>query len=214
MKLFGLRFAAMLWAIAMFSTGCIGSMIEKRKAERIENDAAYRHSLGIYRVGDIYDADGKRGVVFEIDSMGNHGKIVALYETKCRWDVHTKIVWPEYFGTATGADSESDGMYNFRKVTVQDRWLEKYPAFAFCAEQGDGWYLPAYKEMCRLDSESDRLNPVLDSLNGDPLRGASYWTSSESSGATAWQYYAGSKHMDAGTHPKNEEVYVRSIAAF
>ena len=68
MKLFGLRFAAILWAIAMFNTGCIGSMIEKRKAERIENDAAYRHSLGIYRVGDIYDADGKRGVVFEIDS--------------------------------------------------------------------------------------------------------------------------------------------------
>lgn len=31
-----------------------------------------------YKVGDIYDVDGKRGVVFEVSEDGVHGKIVAV----------------------------------------------------------------------------------------------------------------------------------------
>jgi hypothetical protein len=31
-----------------------------------------------YKVGDLYDVDGKQGVVFEVSEDGNHGTIIAL----------------------------------------------------------------------------------------------------------------------------------------
>lgn len=41
-----------------------------------------------YKVGDIYDVDGKRGVVFDVSQDGKHGTIVALTQPKelMTWD--------------------------------------------------------------------------------------------------------------------------------
>lgn len=40
-----------------------------------------------YKVGDIYDVDGKRGVVFEVSEDGTHGKIISteLVSDKMTW---------------------------------------------------------------------------------------------------------------------------------
>ncbi len=35
-------------------------------------------SAQTYKVGDLYDVEGKKGVVFEVSEDGKHGKIVAL----------------------------------------------------------------------------------------------------------------------------------------
>lgn len=35
-----------------------------------------------YKVGDIYDTDGKKGVVFEVSEDGKHGTIIALTQPK------------------------------------------------------------------------------------------------------------------------------------
>lgn len=35
-----------------------------------------------YKVGDLYDVDGKKGVVFEVAEDGKHGKIIALTEPR------------------------------------------------------------------------------------------------------------------------------------
>jgi hypothetical protein len=34
-------------------------------------------SAQVYKVGDYYDADGKKGVIFEVTEDGKHGKIIA-----------------------------------------------------------------------------------------------------------------------------------------
>lgn len=39
-------------------------------------------SAQTYKVGDVYSASGKKGVVFEVTADGKHGKIVALTEPK------------------------------------------------------------------------------------------------------------------------------------
>ena len=39
-----------------------------------------------YKVGDLYNENGKKGIVFEVDASGEHGKILSLEETKCDWN--------------------------------------------------------------------------------------------------------------------------------
>lgn len=45
-------------------------------------------SAQTYKVGDIYDVDGKKGVVFEVSEDGKHGKIIAdgMVSEKMTWD--------------------------------------------------------------------------------------------------------------------------------
>ena len=38
------------------------------------------------KIGDIYEANGKRGVVFAVSKDGKHGRILSLEQTKCKWD--------------------------------------------------------------------------------------------------------------------------------
>lgn len=205
------KVAAIVLLAGMLNVGCIGSIREKREAARIEQDAAYRNGLGIYRVGDFYDSNGKRGVVFQIDSTGRHGKILSLRGKKCQWDVNMRIVFPHYYGKATGAISEESGLDNWNKVTKIEGWREKYPAFAYCETLGEGWYLPAYDEWSYIDNLHSRRRELIDStLNvrqGDPLVSDDYWTSSESSDATAWD-------SGGSSQPKNAFKEVRAIAVF
>ena len=39
----------------------------------------------IYQVGDYYNRNGNKGVVFEISNGGRNGKILSLDEKKCNW---------------------------------------------------------------------------------------------------------------------------------
>ena len=203
--------AVVLLTAGILNVGCIGSIREKREAARIERDAVYRNSKGIYRVGDFYDVDGKRGVVFQIDSTGRHGKILSLREKKCQWDVNMWIDFPNYYGEATGATSEEDGRSNWNKIVKISGWRDKYPAFAYCETFGEGWYLPAYDEWSKLymlhSSRRAAIDSTLNVRQGHPLVAEPYWTSSESDDATAW---------DSGgtTRPKNAFKPVRAIAAF
>ena len=96
-----------------------------------------------WKVGDYYNVDGKEGVVFWVDETGKHGKIVSLDQAKKLWCTDD-----EYRKGLTGiASDEYDGMKNLQSIQQISGWRNKYPAFAWCADHGDGWYLPAIKEL-------------------------------------------------------------------
>ncbi len=38
-----------------------------------------------YKIGDIYEADGKKGIVFAVSSDGKRGRLLSLEETMCDW---------------------------------------------------------------------------------------------------------------------------------
>lgn len=40
----------------------------------------------IYKIGDVYEENGKKGVVFSISNNGKHGRIVSIQETQCSWE--------------------------------------------------------------------------------------------------------------------------------
>jgi len=91
-----------------------------------------------YSIGDFYSQNGKEGIVFWITEGGRHGKIVTTDKTICEWST-------EY--VVTGAADENYGMANMKKIQSISGWHEKYPAFAWCADKGEGWYLPAKNEL-------------------------------------------------------------------
>ena len=60
-----------------------------------------------YKVGDYYNENGKRGVVFEVSADGKSGKIVSLYDisAKSAWSINNR-------SGAIGAYSMTDGAEN------------------------------------------------------------------------------------------------------
>lgn len=144
-----------------------------------------------YNVGDKYSRNGKNGIVFYITDNGLHGKIVSEDETQRKWST-------EYISTS--ATDENDGMANMKKIQSISGWHEKYPAFAWCADKGDGWYLPALNELKTL-YELKVVELKLD-----------HYSSTEYSYDRAWKVYMG--NGSTGNSNKNYDSYVRAVSAF
>lgn len=122
-----------------------------------------------YRVGDYYNENGREGVVFEVDEMGQHGKIVHLYEPE------KLIAWctDSYLdGVEMGAYNQEDGATNMVIILKQAKDVEKFPAIAWCLAQGEGWYLPAINELKTLllnDEVRMAVNRTLTEHGGETL---------------------------------------------
>lgn len=160
-----------------------------------------------YKVGDYYDENGKQGVVFEVDASGLHGKIVGMKETKTM----ERLKWGP-LELLTGAVDMENGMNNQRAIERIDGWREKYPAFAWCAAQGEGWYLPAVEELGQLFAIRDVINRMLERQDGIKLDGF-YWSSSEDGGRPcAWD--VNMRNGGAGSNDKYNALYVRAVSAF
>lgn len=95
----------------------------------------------IYEVGDVYFRKGKSGIVFSVTDGGRHGKIVSGNYGYCTWS-QINIESGE-----VGTFDENDGMNNMAKIREIQGWHEKFPAFAWCADKGKDWYLPARNEL-------------------------------------------------------------------
>jgi hypothetical protein len=114
-----------------------------------------------YKVGDYYNDGVKDGIVFEVSAGGRHGKIVSMCQPLSR------IVWSTNPILYLSAKSKSDGVVNMEKVKQQSGWRATYPAFRWCDDLGEGWYLPAINEMKVIIEQSEVLNRgLIDKLNG------------------------------------------------
>lgn len=168
-----------------------------------------------WKVGDYYNVDGKEGVVFWVDETGKHGKIVSLDQAEKQW-----CTADEYRKLLTGiASDEYDGMKNLQSIQKISGRRNKYPAFAWCADHGDGWYLPAIKEL-----ELLLLNEkVHDAVNNQIARKGKaklfskgehgyYWSSTEYKEWCAWGVYmlVGCTNYDY----RNITNCVRAVSAF
>lgn len=139
----------------------------------------------VYNIGDYYNDGVKEGVVFETWDKGRSGKIVSM-------DVGTSLAWGER-NELIGAIHDKDGAYNMEKVKAIAGWQGKYPAFKWCADHGEGWYLPAREELRQLlqyDSTLKAVNKAIVAQGGKELFTGSIYASSTETG------YSGSKNDD------------------
>lgn len=160
-----------------------------------------------YKVGDYFDDGQKQGVVFEVSEDGRHGKIVSLRQSKQRWcskAEYTKRI-------ITGATDRRNGMTNQRKIEQINNWRNKYPAFAWCADLGEGWYLPVIEELQKIYRVKDDVNKQLECQGGAELS-AWYWSSTEVDEFCAWDVYM--YDGDTYDYDKYDDHYVRAVSAF
>ena len=169
----------------------------------------------IWKVGDYYNVDGKEGVVFWVDETGKHGKIVSMDQTELRWCTDD-----EYHKGVTGiATDRSNGMNNLRSIMKIDEWRNKYPAFAWCADHGDDWYLPAIDELKKLllnDEVHAKVNGTLEQKRVSVMYSMGdmewYRSSTEEDEWYAWYVDMGNGSTDFD----NRYYYnsVRAVSAF
>ena len=178
-------------------------------------------TTGPYKVGDYYNDGKKEGVVFWVNKTGKHGKIVSLTESSSR------LMWSsdEYEQKRLiGADGKNNGANNMAKVKQISGWESKYPAFKWCADLGEGWYLPAIMELELFTvhkSVHDAVNQTLAS-KGKKLANKGdfrwYWSSTEYNyQSSSGEFCAFPVHMGGGYtlgYCKDRNHYVRAVSVF
>lgn len=160
-----------------------------------------------YKVGDLYDDGVKMGVVFEVTADGKHGKIVSLEELQQKWATS------DVYKNATGATSETDGAMNMRKIQSIRGWQEKYPAFAWCASLGEGWYLPAKIELRAIDKAKTKINATLEK-QGLEITDNWHWSSTEDREFEWCAWFVAMRNGSTYRTNKYSNYYVRAVSAF
>ena len=132
-----------------------------------------------YKIGDYYNDGKKEGVVFHVTDDGMHGKIVSMTEIKrAQW-----AIGPED-ENIIGAHDKADGAKNMEVVKSINGWETKYPVFKWCADLGEGWYLPSTQELYKIYSTQTFTNPKLTT----PLADGVYWSSTEQRGVSTFGF--------------------------
>ncbi len=125
---------------------------EVRKADAKALPYPYPRTTRRYRVGDLFDEDGVKGVVFYTQDSGQHGLILSLQVAEVAWSSYQAydVSW-EFI---THSDDENDGWANMctieRCVNQTALTWDNFPAFKWCREQGTGWYYPSINELQKL----------------------------------------------------------------
>ena len=111
----------------------------------------------MYKVGDYYEKNGKKGVVFEVDALGLHGKIIALTEA---------------------AKTDVFNSYYPYPMTWED-------AQSYCKKLGPEWRLPTKEELLEIYRQKSLLNAALRN-RGKSLEDSWYWSKTEAEDKCAW----------------------------
>lgn len=166
-----------------------------------------------YYVGDYYNDGEKEGVVIAVWDNGRHGKILSTVEPT------EDLLWAVEGAPLTNATNKDDGRRNMTTIKGIDNWQSLYPAFKWCAEQGEGWYLPSIEELAQL-----LLNtPILEAVNKTLVRkqatplpsaeeGGWYWSSTEIDQTNAWSVRMVNKYIFQDD--KSYDYSIRAVSRF
>ena len=180
-----------------------------RQAEQQRIDNMVANGLGrdgVYQIGDYYNRNGKRGVVFAVWDNGRHGKIVSLDDTKLQWC--TGKQWGKRIDL--GLTDESDGKANTDKVMKRSD-SDQYPAFVWCRKKGANWHLPAKEELMAIHNNYSAINSTLAEY-GTQLTDEWHWSSTDYDEDHAWVVsMTNGFTYDFTTF---DDFYVRAVSAF
>ena len=175
------------------------------------------HSDPVYNIGDIYQNDTLKGVVFY--TYGDHnGLMVSLQEACLPWCV------TNYINIETGATNPYDG-WNNTNIVMANHDLYYYPAINWTYKKNTWhlihyeqqlithrqWYVPSTSELRHLLMNQAAVNATLDSLGYPTLEDKTYWSSTETGtrGAAAVRLQNGEIVIDDSV--KDQVFYVRAI---
>lgn len=157
---------------------------ENRTAEMKIYSEKYNKSITImltqtlypHKIGDIITIDGAKGVIFYIGTSIT--KIVSVKEEQTQWSTEEVI---------TGAKDIENGVYNMERITEISGWETLYPAFKWCNDYGEGWYLPALLEVKEIYTHRVVIDSVLQANNYATLPTTRLTSSTESNASHPYQ---------------------------
>ena len=163
-----------------------------------------------YSIGDIVNG----GVVFWLDSTGQHGLVVAMS------DVATSVQWgcygtdlpnvsnvPYNNGVPAGLGAEiGDGFNNTNDILTD---CPVAPAALAARSLGAGWFLPSSKELNQMYINKTTLEGV---SGFTAFSSNYYWSSTEYDANYAWEQDFTNGSQDATN--KNYAFLVRAVRAF
>ena len=107
-----------------------------------------------YKIGDVYDKGGVKGVVFYVDDSGEHGLLVSPSGFEGKW------CKKEQAKNTINCYDEKDGAVNMETIATyikdNDASWDEFPLFQWARSLGEGWYIPA----------SDELKLLAKAING------------------------------------------------
>lgn len=180
-----------------------------------------------YVIGELYRNGPVKGIVVLVNDLGRHGLIVSLEEANLPWSTLEGKMRREI-----GASSLSDGEENMKAVEkyIGEHGLawKDFPAFEWCRNLGDGWYLPSLNEMYafgtiynggsrNLTDRYARANMSAAFLNaeGAPLHRFNLYSSSSEYGRKDYHYSTiAGKEPYTGVCSKSTRLYVRAFRKF
>lgn len=214
-----------------FTGGNIGYGARAAKAIAIEAVHTTK-----YKVGDVFNNEG---VIFWISEDKTQAKIVAGKSEKLAYCKDKTTVTNTT--SANPNASLDDGTKNMAVVAEVDPGYTKHPAFKYCSEMGEGWYLPARREVKALiagyhgvatynDVSADGVDPATEgtpcyyfnsqlksiaggvALDSKSGGGDSVFTSNEKDAANAHYFNVNKKQTTDPSGPKNSSSrYARCI---
>lgn len=157
----------------------------------VEVDAYDPAIAGQYEIGSIYDNDGVKGVIFAIKEHPSSGTIfcyiMSMDEEDLAWSTE---YWDLSYANSTWGAWITEDIFDPAR---DNRDINNYPAFKWCVEHGDGWFLPSQDEMLwmwdavsggthKFDSPTvEKFNKVLSENGGEPFQETYYWSSTAGS---------------------------------
>lgn len=184
-------------------------------------------ALRTYAIGDWYERDGVRGVVCALSEDKLHGLMLSIDEIYLPWSSFRK---PDL--RSVGMDDTADGAVNMHTLEryIADNALswDDFPAFAWCREKGEGWYLPAIDEMLlicanynggsRMTNNREVRNRFNDSLRehgGKRMdRLVFYYSSTEKDAKSALCTHTAPTPPYVQAIPKSDRFLVRAVRKF
>lgn len=143
-----------------------------------------------FEVGQYYDYNGLKGVVCAVNEEGTHGLLISLDEVMIDWSTFRKEDLRK-----VGATDQYDGAKNTeavaRYIAENNLSWDHFPAFKWCREKGEGWYLPSIDEVLQLGNNYNggnrmhnnrqvrqRFNDNLKEQGGERIDGKCFYFSS------------------------------------
>ena len=197
------------------------------EAPAVQPVSGGRYVLKQYEIGELYDQNGIRGVICQLSDDRQHGLVVSLDEIYLHWSEFRK---PDL--RVIGTDNRSDGSVNMEKVAAyiaeNNLSWDDFPAFKWCREKGEGWYLPSIDELLNIGHNysggtrvqssrqaRNRFNNALKNNGGKRMdRLVYYFSSTEMDEKNAYTTHMGIEPPYVIEIPKYNKFLVRAVHKF
>lgn len=164
------------------------------RSNTVSIDAYDPNFTSAYEIGQVYDINGTKGVCYALktDKQNNMwAYFFSMDEEYLQWS--TENVWCNCNSDkgAWNTYDPFDSRYSKADGGVRD--INNYPAFKWCMEHGDDWFMPSSTELQWLwdavsggthtfDCETmAAYNKLLTDNGGEPFQETYYWSSNETS---------------------------------